>query len=67
MRLLAMVLVVLGLGGAVFGVLTMLRGTQGIDGQSFQFENYGGPGAIVAALMLVLGGLYLASMAKNRG
>lgn len=66
MRLLATVLVLLGLVGIVFGVLTMMQGTQGIDGQPFQFENYGGPGSIFAALILILGGLYLRSLPSRR-
>jgi hypothetical protein len=67
MRLLAMVLVLLGVVGVVFGVLTLMQGTQGINGQPFTFENYGGPGTIIAGLMMILGGLYLSSLNVRRG
>ena len=67
MRVLAMVLVLLGIVGVVFGVLTMMQGAQGIGGQPFQFENYGGPGPLLGGLILVFGGLYLRSLDVRRG
>jgi membrane-bound ClpP family serine protease len=46
-----------GLAGIVFGVLTRLRG--GTTGADFRYENYGGPGAIIAGLLLLAVSLYL--------
>ena len=44
------VIALLGVAGIVFGVLTIIRGTSGPDGVPFSFENYGGPGPIIAGL-----------------
>jgi hypothetical protein len=67
MRLLATVLVVLGIVGIAFGVLIMLQGPRGVGGTPFTFENYGGPGPLIAGLMLVAGGLYLRGVDTRRG
>ena len=67
MRLFATVLVVLGIVGIAFGVLIMMQGSQGLGGTPFTYENYGGPGPLIAGLMLVLGGLYLRGLGAQRG
>jgi hypothetical protein len=67
MRLFAMILVLLGFVGIGFGVLILIHGPNGLDGQSFRFENYGGPGPILAGLILVFAGLYLSSLKVRRG
>jgi hypothetical protein len=56
MRALFGLLAVLGLAGIVFGVLTIIGGTQR---EPFRFENYGGPGSIIAGLLLLAVSLYL--------
>jgi hypothetical protein len=44
----------------------MLRGAQGPDGAPFSFENYGGPGPIIAGLVVLAASLYLLSIWKHR-
>ncbi|MGH7528280.1 MAG: hypothetical protein ACREMX_16425 [Gemmatimonadales bacterium] len=66
MRNLFALLIVLGVAGIALGVLTILRHAQGPAGIPFQFENYGGPGPIIAGLVLVAGGLYLRSVWQGR-
>jgi len=62
MRALFILLALLGVGGIVLGVLTIIRGMSGPDGAPFRFENYGGPGPIIAGLIVLATGLYLLSM-----
>ena len=59
MRALFALLALTGVAGIVIGVLTMLHGTQGPHGLPFNFENYGGPGPIIAGLILLGTSLYL--------
>jgi hypothetical protein len=66
MRALFALLALLGVAGIVFGVLTIIRGTSGVDGAPFSFENYGGPGPIIAGLIVLAVSLYLLSMWKPR-
>jgi hypothetical protein len=66
MRALFALLALLGVAGIVFGVLTIIRGTSGPDGVPFRFENYGGPGPIIAGLIILAVSLYLLSMWKPR-
>jgi formate hydrogenlyase subunit 3/multisubunit Na+/H+ antiporter MnhD subunit len=66
MRALFAILALLGVAGIVFGVLTILRGMSGPDGVPFQFENYGGPGPIIAGLIVLAASLYLMSIWKHR-
>jgi hypothetical protein len=66
MRALFALLALLGVAGIVFGVLTIIRGTSGPDGVPFSFENYGGPGPIIAGLIILAVSLYLLSMWKPR-
>jgi hypothetical protein len=66
MRLLFAILALLGVAGIAFGILTILRGTSGPDGVPFRFENYGGPGPIIAGLIVLAASLYLLSIWKHR-
>jgi hypothetical protein len=62
MRVLFAVLALLGVTGIVLGILTIVRGMSGPGGESFSFENYGGPGPIIAGLIVLAASLYLRSI-----
>ena len=66
MRNLFLLLTLLGLAGIVLGVLTIVDGTGGMHGIPFQFESYGGPGSILAGLIMVVASLYLRSAWPDR-
>ena len=66
MRNLFLLFAALGLVGIAFGVLDMIRGASGPFGVPFSYENYGGPGSMLAGLMLVAGALYLRSVWRER-
>ena len=66
MRGLFAILVLLGIAGIVLGVVTIIRGMQGPAGGPFSFENYGGPGPIIAGLIVLAVSLYLRSTWKSR-
>ena len=66
MRHLFVLLALLGVAGIVLGVLDILHGRAGLHGVPFQFENYGGPGSIIAGLFLVAVSLYLRSAWPDR-
>jgi hypothetical protein len=66
MRALFAVLALVGVAGIVIGVLTILRGTQGPNGVPFTFENYGGPGPIIAGVIVLAVSLYLRSIWVSR-
>lgn len=66
MRALFALLALLGIAGIAIGVLTILRGTTGPDGTAFRFENYGGPGPIIAGLIVLATSLYLLSIWKHK-
>ena len=66
MRALFGILALLGIGGIVLGVLTIIRGSQTHPGVPFNFENYGGPGPIIAGLIVLATSLYLLSTWKPR-
>jgi hypothetical protein len=66
MRNLFVLLAVLGLAGIVLGVLNILHGAAGHHGIPFRFENYGGPGSIIAGLIMVVASLYLRSAWPDR-
>jgi hypothetical protein len=66
MRALFAILALLGVGGIVLGVLTILRGAGGPTGVPFHFENYGGPGPIIAGLIVLATSLYLLSIWKHK-
>jgi uncharacterized membrane protein len=66
MRNLFLLLTLLGLTGIVLGVLTIMQGVGGMHGIPFRFENYGGPGSIIAGLIMVAASLYLRSAWPDR-
>jgi hypothetical protein len=62
MRALFILLALLGVAGIALGVLTIIRGMSGPDGAPFRFESYGGPGPIIAGLIVLATSLYLLSI-----
>ena len=58
MRALFGILALLGLGGVVFGALTIIQGSQRAP---FSYENHGGPGSIISGLLMLSVSLYLLS------
>ena len=66
MRNLLVLLALLGLAGIVLGVLAMMHGAAGPHGIPFRFENYGGPGSIIAGLIMLAASLYLRSAWPDR-
>jgi hypothetical protein len=66
MRALFAILALLGVGGIVIGVLTMIRGAGGPHGTPFGFESYGGPGPLIAGLIVLATSLYLLSFWKHK-
>jgi hypothetical protein len=66
MRGLFAILALLGVAGIVLGTLTIIRGMQGPGAQPFSYENYGGPGPIIAGLIVLATSLYLRSTWKSR-
>lgn len=66
MRNLFALLALLGLAGIVFGVLTMIRHGTGPGAVPFEYENYGGPGAIIAGIVMTATSLYLRSVWPRR-
>jgi len=65
MRKLAALLIVLGLGALVINGVEIIRVIRAPGAAPFSLENYGGPGPILGALLLLLGGLYLFSSARR--
>ena len=66
MRNLFLLLALLGVAGIALGVLDVIRGASGPHGVPFTYENYGGPGSMLAGLMLLAGSLYLRSIWRER-
>jgi hypothetical protein len=66
MRLLFLLLALLGVAGIVLGVLAMVQGGAGPHGVPFQYESYGGPGSIIAGLLMLGVSLYLRSAWPDR-
>ena len=66
MRALFAILALLGVAGIAFGVLTIIRGSSGPAAAPFSFENYGGPGPMIAGLIVLAASLYLLSIWKHR-
>lgn len=62
MRALFALLALVGIAGILFGVLTIIRGMQGPHGVPFSYENYGGPGPIIAGVIVLAVSLYLRSI-----
>jgi hypothetical protein len=65
MRKLAGLLIVLGLASLVLSGIVIVRVARASGTAPFSFENYGGPGPMLGALVLLLGGLYLFSSARR--
>lgn len=67
MRNLFALLALIGVAGIVLGVLTFLRGAPGQAGPlGFAHENYGGPGSMIAGLLLLATSLYLRGVWQRR-
>jgi hypothetical protein len=66
MRALFALLALFGLAGIGIGVLTIIRHTGGPNGVPFTFENYGGPGPIIAGIIVLAVSLYLRSIWVSR-
>ncbi len=66
MRHLFLLLALVGLAGIALGVLDLIRGAAGPHGVPFSYENYGGPGSMIAGLMLLAGSLYLRGVWRER-
>jgi hypothetical protein len=66
MRNLFVLLALLGLAGIVLGVLAMVHGAAGPHGIPFRFENYGGPGSIIAGLIMLAASRYLRAAWPDR-
>ncbi len=67
MRNLFALLALLGVVGLGFGVFTIFQGGSGPAGVPFAHETYGGPGSMLAGLLLLLGALYLRSVWPRSG
>jgi len=67
MRHLFALLALIGLAGIAFGVLAILGSGPGQAGQlPFSHENYGGPGSIIAGVVMVATSLYLRAAWQGR-
>ena len=67
MRNLFALLALIGLAGIVLGALTLVHAAHGQAGRlGFSYENYGGPGSIIAGLMLLAVSLYLRGASRGR-
>lgn len=66
MRIAFLLLAVLGLAGIALGVLEVIKGASGPHGVPFSYEGYGGPGSVLAGLMLLAGSVYLMSVWRER-
>jgi hypothetical protein len=67
MRNLFALLALLGIGGVAFGILIIMQKVPGQSGPlPFGFENGGGPGPLLAGVMLIAGSLYLRSVWQGR-
>jgi Na+/H+-dicarboxylate symporter len=67
MRNLFALLALLGAGGVAIGIMIMLQNVPGQAGPlPFRFEHDGGPGPLLAGLILIAGSLYLRSTWQGR-
>lgn len=66
MRHLFLLLALLGLAGIALGVLNVIQGSSGPHGVPFGYENYGGPGAMIAGAVMFAVALYLRSIWQER-
>jgi hypothetical protein len=66
MRHLFLLLALVGVTGIALGALDIIRGAAGPHGVPFSFESSGGPGSMIAGLMLLAVSLYLRSIWPER-
>jgi formate hydrogenlyase subunit 3/multisubunit Na+/H+ antiporter MnhD subunit len=67
MRNLFALLALIGLAGIALGVLAIVRAAPGPTGPlGFTYENYGGPGSMLAGLVMLATSLYLRAYWKDR-
>jgi len=67
MRTLFLLLALIGVGGIALGTLMILRSGSGQAGiLPFSYENTGGPGPILAGVILIAGSFYLRSVWQGR-
>ena len=67
MRNLFLLLALIGVGGIALGVLMIVRSAHGQAGiLPFSYENTGGPGPILAGVILIAGSFYLRSIWQGR-
>lgn len=59
MRKMGLLLIVLGLAGLALDIVNVVKTALAPGAAPFSIEEYGGPGPVLGALMLLLGGLYL--------
>ena len=66
-RVLLWSLALIGLAGIALGVLTIVRAAHGPTGPlGFTYETYGGPGSMLAGLLLLAASLYLRAYWQGR-
>ena len=66
MRALFALLALTGVAGIVIGGLTILHHQRGPNNVPFQFENSGGPGPIIAGVIVLATSLYLLSIWRSK-
>jgi hypothetical protein len=67
MRNLFALLALIGVAGIALGILTVVNGGPGQAGPlGFAHENYGGPGSVIAGLLLLATSLYLRAVWRGR-
>lgn len=66
MRIVFAFVALLGIAGLGLGVFNIFLHSSGAHGVPFSYENYGGPGSMLAGLILLLGSLYLLSIWPRR-
>jgi hypothetical protein len=66
MRHLFLLLALLGVAGIALGVLDIVRGSTAPHGAPFSLENYGGPGSMIAGIIMIAVSLYLRSIWQER-
>ncbi|HET7600606.1 MAG TPA: hypothetical protein VFK09_09950 [Gemmatimonadales bacterium] len=67
MKTVASLLVLCGAAGLILGIVTMIEDARNPGLAPFRFENYGGPGPLLGALILLLGGIYLLARSRSEG
>jgi len=67
MRNLFVLLALIGVAGIVLGVLSLLQGGAGQAGPlGFEYESHGGPGPIIAGMVVLATSLYLRAVWQGR-